>query len=555
MQSLKLGNHYCRITAILLSITLLLTVSGNIYGQQPANKQVAINDHNEPELKENAGASGSTGKPSDASERERLLLERIDQLEKRLGEVDQLKKRITELENRASEKQAVETKSASDVKPVAAVEPISVGLPISAKPVQEPQNLEKTKPIEEKAPKVPFAFADFTWMNGQNRQKSSTLNFPDQHISLNMYLDTYYDYSFNKPRDNTIVGSSTIGRNGEFQINLASLEISMNYKNVFSNIAFQAGSQLNVIQDLDASVLRGRDLSTNNLKYIREATAGYHIDKWYGVNVEAGIFPSYIGLESYLTAENWSYNRSLVCDYTPFYFQGMRVQIFPTEKIKIEPWFMNGFQTYGKFNNQNSEGLSLYYRPYEDLGFVANFYYGSDVPGDPKIHRFHHDDSILKRYYNKPESRGISKMAFSMNNHIGFQHGDGVSRTKAYMAGTSIANRIWFDQDRFAFTVRGEYISNPTRYLAPPPTANGFPTTLVNGDNGYSNNIRGVTTTFDFMPTDFMAFRIEDLYRVSNEPFFAGPGGTTPPPGFQGTFVPDLRKSEHRITAAINFRF
>jgi uncharacterized protein (TIGR03437 family) len=45
---------------------------------------------------------------------------------------------------------------------------------------------------------------------------------------------------------------------------------------------------------------------------------------------------------------------------TPFYFSGARVQIFPTNKIKIEPWVVNGWQTYGKWSKDNSVGLSNY---------------------------------------------------------------------------------------------------------------------------------------------------------------------------------------------------
>ena len=121
------------------------------------------------------------------------------------------------------------------------------------------------------------------------------------------------------------------------------------------------------------------------------------------------------------------------------------------------------------------------------------------------------------------------------------------------MAGTSIANRIWLDRDHLAFTIRGEALTNPTRYLAPSPTADGFPAGLDN----YSLKIWGFTGTFDVLPTDFMAFRAEFLSRHSDVPFFAGQGGTTSPDGFQGTpglFVPDVAKHENRLTFAVNFR-
>jgi hypothetical protein len=190
----------------------------------------------------------------------------------------------------------------------------------------------------------------------------------------------------------------------------------------------------------------------------------------------------------------------------------------------------------------------------ESLGFVANFYYGTDTKDTPSRGRFHHDDSILYRYYNAPAAHGITKMAFSMNNHYGFENGGGVTRKQAYMAGTSIANRIWFGHDRYAVTARAEYITNPTRYLAPVPTPDGFPDAATDS----SLRIRGLTVTFDYMPTDFMDFRFEALSRRSNVPYFAGRGGTTSPDGFQGTpgddFVADVAKHETRFLAAINFR-
>jgi len=50
---------------------------------------------------------------------------------------------------------------------------------------------------------------------------------------------------------------------------------------------------------------------------------------------------SYIGLFSLLTQfDNWAYQPSYVSSNTPLVFSnGVRVQIFPTEHLKIEPWF------------------------------------------------------------------------------------------------------------------------------------------------------------------------------------------------------------------------
>jgi len=400
---------------------------------------------------------------------------------------------------------------------------------------------------------APFAFGDFTWMNGQSRQKSQPLT--NSFATVNLYLDTYYGYSFNHPIDDTIVGSGAVGRDTEWQINNATIGIETNYKNVIGKITLQSGNQLAVTQDLDHTVDRGRNLSVANNKYIGEAVAGYHFDKLDGINIEAGYFYSYIGLESYLLAENWNYNRSFVSDMTPFYFSGARIQLFPTDKIKIEPWVMNGYQTYGKWNKDSSVGLSNYWRPHEYLGFVANFYYGTDTKDDPNRKRFHHDDSILFRYFDRSQSAGVSKMALSLNSHFGAQFG-GVNPfpgRKEYMLGSSFANRIWFDRDHLAWSFRAEAVTNPGRYLALPPTPTGF----LPGIDNYSLKLWDLTSTFDILPTDFLAFRFEFISRHSDVPYFAGPGGTTSPDGWQGTsgpFVPDLVKHENRLTFAINWR-
>ena len=194
--------------------------------------------------------------------------------------------------------------------------------------------------------KIPFDRMDLSWINGQNRQKNFPLTLKDNSgetiLTGVTYLDTYYNYNFAKPIDNTQTISSTIGRHNEFTLNLASIGIETNYKNIIGRLWLQYGQMGSIIQDLDGSVNRGRNTSINNLKYIREAAAGYHFDVASGLNVEMGIFMSYIGLESYVTQENWSYQRSMVCDFTPFYFSGARVQFYPTNKFKTELWLLNG---------------------------------------------------------------------------------------------------------------------------------------------------------------------------------------------------------------------
>lgn len=413
------------------------------------------------------------------------------------------------------------------------------------------------------AKKAPFEGMDLTWINGQNRQSDFPLTLKDKDgatiLTAVAYVDSYFNYDFHKPIDNTHTISSTIGRSNEFTINMASIGIESNYKNIIGRLWLQYGQMASIVQDLDGTVNHGRNTGISNLKYIREAAAGYHFNVMHGLNVEMGIFMSYIGLESYVLNENWNYQRSMVCDFTPFYFQGARVQFFPSSKFKQEIWLLNGWQTYNGWNQGIGLGSSSYYRPSENLQLVANFYInGQDTRNTPDIKRFHHDNSIVYRYFKDKQSSGISQAAFSLNNHYGFQSGGGVKASENYMAGTSLANRVWFNKNKLALTLRGDYVTNPGAYLAFSPSPivdNDFNDALAAGED--LKMFQG-TATFDVMPNDFITFRLEYGYRSSNIPYFAGSGGTTSPDGWVDTdptgWRPDLRKTENRITLAVNFR-
>ena len=425
--------------------------------------------------------------------------------------------------------------------------------------------------------KIPFDGMDLTWINGQSRITSSILTLKDKQTGETImtgigYMDADYNYNFADPIDNTHTISSTIGRSNEFQINLASVGVDVAYKNMIGRILLQYGSMLNIVQDLDPSVNRGRNTSINNLKFIREGSAGYHFNKWYGINIEAGIFMSFMGLESYTVQDNWCFQRSTVCEFTPFYFQGARLQMYPSKKLKQEIWILNGWQSYNSSGRSPGLGSSTYWRPNESIQLVANFYYGHDTQNPDTLGnqsrrmRFHHDNSIVKRYYNRPLSKGISKMAFSINSHYGFENGvgsDSVTYKNHFMYGTSICNRVWFNKNKCAITLRGDVVSNGGQYLAfspSPVTPNAYTDELAAHPNTPLNIAQG-TFTFDIMPSEFTTFRFEYGFRASNLPYFAGHGGTTSPSGWTNgpttkqPWKPDLAKTDSRFTLVMNFRF
>jgi len=412
----------------------------------------------------------------------------------------------------------------------------------------------------------PFAFADFTWLSGNPRTKEAPLD--SKVFTGEFRADTNFTYSFNKPQDDTISGSSEIFRSGEFQLTQLGIGGDFHYDNVQGRLMTQFGMYSTTTPRNDASPGRGQWQLDNSYRYISEAYGGYHFDKISGINVQAGIFMSYIGLWSYYNFDNWTYQPSYVSSNTPWFFNGMRVQIFPNDKLKIEPWLINGWQSYGKFNHAPGIGGQVLWRPNGSISVLGNNYWGTDTLGNPDRKRIHTDDSIQVKYYDNPDER-LSMAAFTFTFDAGCEYGGGVSchggtaaAPSQFFLGFMAYNRLWFNNNLFALTVGGGAINNPGRYLVLLPPINGATafsgTPYFTASPGDPFKAWDAQLTFDFMPSQFVTFRSEFNHRHANVPYFSGEGGVTPPGGNTGApgsfvpgFAPDLRKSENRVTFAL----
>jgi hypothetical protein len=50
---------------------------------------------------------------------------------------------------------------------------------------------------------------------------------------------------------------------------------------------------------------------------------------------------------------------------------GVRLQWFPTDKLKIEPWFVNEWQAYARYNGHPGQGGQVLWMPEEWVKLVA----------------------------------------------------------------------------------------------------------------------------------------------------------------------------------------
>ncbi len=494
-----------------------------------------------------------------------------------LNEIRHLQQRISDLEAHLGARQASES---SPAPPSPARSPERTAEPVSATGVKSSPALETVRtqgpPARNEpaaaAPKAePFAFADFSWLNGNSRTTESPLD--TKVFTGEFRADTSYIYDFAHPSDHTLGGTTESGRTGEVQLQQLGIGGDFHWENVRGRLMTQFGMYSTMTPRNDASPGLGQWDLSDAYRYLSEAYGGYHFDALHGINVDAGIFMSYIGLFSYYNFDNWAYQPSYVSSNTPWFFNGVRVQIFPTDKLKIEPWFINGWQSYGKFNHRPGIGAQILYRPNGSVSIVSNNYgVGTDTLGVPGRTRYHSDNSIQVKYFDRPDLR-VDKAAFSLTVDAACESGGGVScfgngagGPKQSFLGFMFYNRLWLHKDLFGVTIGGGAMTNPGRYLTLLPPINGAtalsgtPYFMMNpGDQFKAWDSSG---TFDYMPRQFVTFRFEYDHRASNVPYFAGPGGMTPPGGDTGPpgslvpgFSPDLRKRENRLNMAIMVKF
>ena len=170
-----------------------------------------------------------------------------------------------------------------------------------------------------------------------------------------------------------------------------------------------------------------------------------------------------------------------VSSNTPWFFNGLRIQWFPTNKLKIEPWIINGWQSYAKYNGQPGLGGQILWRPREWFPFVFNNYgMGKDTLVNPSVSRIHTDDSIVIRGTSTDRIVPVSrKLPCSFTGDLGCEYGGGVCclrprRTGSdtpLAAGRSTTGLV--EQEQHAITIGGGQMDNPSRYLTLLPPIDG----------------------------------------------------------------------------------
>lgn len=309
-----------QIKCLITSLIALLLFTHNVQAQQETQN----------------AASRARATNSEASDRERLLLDRIDKLERRLNELESR----TTINAAGKPSQADPNKSATET-----------GSSTSGS--------EATAPTQNNAEAGDQGVLDF---------------FRD--TTFNLTFDGYYGYNFNKPAGRINLLRAYDVTSNSFSLNQAAIIIER-APDVKAGRRF--GLRLDLQYGQATETLQGsaaNELRPQAYRPVFQAYGTYVAPIGSGLTVDFGKWASALGIESNYTKDQINYSRSYYFNFLPFYHFGFRSTYNVNDKLSVTHWLVNGIQQSEDANGFKSQALIVNIKPTGKISWNVNYYTG-----------------------------------------------------------------------------------------------------------------------------------------------------------------------------------
>jgi hypothetical protein len=321
-------------TAYFLSI--LTWQSAVCLAQQPTTLQ------NPPSAASGQGAEISDGELDRIDKR--VLLERLNQLEKRLAAVE------SSLHAQNSQETGSERSTAS----------------LQTQPSSS-QSVESVKHPDAPIPQPPGSDLG----NNSGLLPGTTLNF---------FFDGYYGYNFNNPIGRVNLLRPYDVSSNAFSINQSGMIVERlpnpaNGKPFGFRLDLQYGQATQTLQGNPANEPR-----PEIYRNIFQAYGSYVVPVGKGLTVDFGKFASSLGVEGTYTKDQVNYSRSFWFSELPFYHLGIRANYKFNDRFALNYWMVNGTQQSEPFNGFKDQFFGLSLQPKKTLSWNVNYYLGQENP-------------------------------------------------------------------------------------------------------------------------------------------------------------------------------
>lgn len=279
--------------------------------------------------------------PGGLTERERILVDRIEKLERRLAE----------LESRTE-----------------------------AKPVRKPLQTVSTPAVGgTPAEGVANTHSDTSAADSQQitNEDRGVLDFL-RDTTFNVTLDGYYGYNFNKPIGRINLLRAYDVQSDSFSLNQATVVIER-APNVEAGRRF--GARLDLMYGQATETVQGNAANEPRPQAYRpvwQAFGSYVVPVGKGLTLDFGKFASSLGYESNYNKDDYNYTRSYYFNFLPFYHFGLRAKYPVNDKVTVMYHLMNGIQQSEDFNGFKSQHFALILTPVKRVSWQVNYYAGQE---------------------------------------------------------------------------------------------------------------------------------------------------------------------------------
>jgi hypothetical protein len=435
------------------------------------------------------------------TERERLLLDRIGKLERRLAELE------------------------SRTRIIAPSEPA------------KQTALNETLDV---APSTPGSESETVAQGQVSREDRGVLDF-FRDTTINLTVDGYYSYNFNNPAGRINLLRAYDVSHNSFSLNQAAVILEQT-PNVEAGRRF--GLRLDLQYGQATETTQGNannELRPQAYRPIWQAYGTYVAPVGNGLTVDFGKFAASLGYETNYTKDNYTYSRAYFFNFLPFYHFGFRARYPVNDKLAVMYHLMNGAQQSEDFNRFKSQHVALILTPAKQVSWQVNYYVGREqrdvianlnptfptLPTQPGLPvgiinpspkgRFHVFDTYAT--VNATDKLTLAgEFDYVVNRVEEFSPPSHVTGGAAYV-------RYQFTPV-FALTGRAEYLSDRSGLFS-----------------GVAQALKETTVTADFKLDDGFLVRGEWRRDFSNRPFFL-----TETPGF-------LKQDQHTATVGLIWWF
>jgi hypothetical protein len=173
-------------------------------------------------------------------------------------------------------------------------------------------------------------------------------------ITFSGFIDLAAVYNANRPanHENFIPGTGTSGkRANELMLNLAQVQwarAATEEDPVGFTLSLVAGDGTDVVHSADP-----------DFRHIYQASLAYRLPS--GVTLEAGVFPSHIGMEGFYSKDNWNYTRSWLGELSPYYQTGVKASYAFNDRWSGQLHVLNGWQVIHDNDDNQAIGTQIAY--------------------------------------------------------------------------------------------------------------------------------------------------------------------------------------------------